>query len=284
MFRTIFWGVFWALFVFGSQVQAAGAVDQDLVGEVRVSGELLSIAVTADGKWVCALTAGGMVQLYGLAEKRTETIAVDPAMDLMVAGPGNTLTLGSRKTGSIQVIALVFAKDINIDGAPFLGEVTAPVTVVAFSDFECPHCAKMGPVFEELLDKYPASIKIVFKNFPLKIHPLAAPAAKAALAAQQQGKFWQYHDLLFANRTKLTPESFVDFAAKLGLDVARFKKDMAGWGVRMQLEQDMLDGRKAGVDGTPTVFVNGRLVKNNSFAALAKVIGEELARRERTER
>jgi protein-disulfide isomerase len=135
----------------------------------------------------------------------------------------------------------------------------------------------MMPIFEQLLDKYPDSLKIVFKHYPLSFHDQALPAALASMAAAEQGRFWEYHDELFINQNSLGSEKYLEIAQKLGLDMKKFSLDMMRPSLRQKIEQDAAEAQKAGVTGTPTIFVNGRKLKNRDLTAISKVIDDELA-------
>ena len=121
----------------------------------------------------------------------------------------------------------------------------------------------------------PEKVKLVFKHLPLRMHELAEPAAMASIAAQNQGKFWQYHDALFSQE-KLTKESIEAAAVATGLDMEQFKKDLANPITRQRMLKDMADATRAGVSGTPTLFVNGQRVKNRSLPAIQELIDREL--------
>ena len=133
------------------------------------------------------------------------------------------------------------------------------------------------PLFEQVLDKYPDSVKVVFKHYPLSFHKQAFGAALASMAAAEQGKFWEYHDELFINQNSLSSEKYLEIAQSLGLDLERFSLDMMRPSLRQKIEQDVADAKKAGVSGTPTIFVNGRILKKRDFASLSKLIDDELA-------
>ncbi len=130
-----------------------------------------------------------------------------------------------------------------------------------------------------MLENNPDTVKIVLKNMPLQFHKFAAPAALAALAAGEQGKFWEFHDELFANSPKLDPKAIDDIATKLDLDIAKFKTDMNSPVIRQKLAKDLHDAQEAGVTGTPTIFVNGIKLKSRSLPAIQKLIDEELAQK-----
>jgi protein-disulfide isomerase len=125
-----------------------------------------------------------------------------------------------------------------------------------------------------VLEQYPETVKIVFKNYPLKNHKFAKPAALAALAAHEQGKFWEFHDLLFKNVHALNINKINEIAKEVQLDITRFTKDSASPAVHEKLSRDMQDGNAAGVSGTPALFVNGRRVKKG--AMINTIIQEEL--------
>ncbi len=133
------------------------------------------------------------------------------------------------------------------------------------------------PLFEQVLDKYPDNVKVVFKHYPLSFHKQAFPAALASMAAGEQGKFWEYHDELFINQNSLSSEKYLEIAQNLGLDIKKFSLDMMRPSLRKKVEQDIADAKKAGISGTPTIFVNGRKLKKRNFAALSELIEDELA-------
>jgi protein-disulfide isomerase len=137
------------------------------------------------------------------------------------------------------------------------------------------------PLFEQVLDKYPDRVKIVFKHYPLSFHEQALPAALASMAAAEQGRFWEYHDELFSNQNSLSSAKYLEIAQKLGLDMKRFSLDLMRPSLRQKIEQDVLEAKRAGVTGTPTIFVNGRMLKNRDFAAMSQLIDEELAGRQK---
>lgn len=132
-----------------------------------------------------------------------------------------------------------------------------------------------------MLEKNPQTVKLVFKNMPLKFHQMAMPAARAALAAQEQGKFWEFHDRLFAEK-KLSKVSIARIAQELNLDNARFEKDMASPEIQARINKDLQDAQKAGVTGTPTAFINGRLLKQRSLEGFQAIIDDELRKRGET--
>lgn len=164
-------------------------------------------------------------------------------------------------------------------GAPVTGPANARVTLVEFSDFQCPYCSRAVHKLSALLQAYPNDVKLIFKHFPLDSHPQAQISAQAAIAAQQQGKFWQLHDLMFANPNGLSRKSILGWAGSLGMDMKKFEADMDSEAVKKTVARDLADGEKVGVEGTPTVFINGRRYNGELDLASAKpIIDAELKR------
>jgi protein-disulfide isomerase len=132
------------------------------------------------------------------------------------------------------------------------------------------------PVLEQVLEKNPDKVKLVFKNFPLRNHKFAMEAATAALAAEKQGKFWEFHDLLFKDYNRLNEQKVKEIAQKLNLDMEKFEKDWKDPRIRALINRDLAEGNRAGVRGTPTIFVNGRLLRNRSMAGFQELIEKAL--------
>ena len=171
--------------------------------------------------------------------------------------------------------------DVNVGDAPFVGGADAKVTVVEFSDFQCPYCAKGATVLTALKKKYGNKVKIAFKNFPLPFHNHAQKAAEAGLCANEQGikKFWSLHDKMFADQTKLDKDGLVNSAKELGLDTAKFTKCLDSGKFAEKIKADMKDGQDAGVKSTPTFFVNGKMVNGaQPVEIFSELIDAELAK------
>ena len=243
----------------------------------------IDTALSASGKYIFVLTDKGKVLVYTPDGRLNDTIPVDKSVDsIRPAPPGareEILFLISSKKKSVQITVLEFVQDINVAGAPFKGAADAPVNIVIFTDFQCPYCAKIVPVLNEALEKNKGKAKLVFKNFPLSMHQFARKAATAALAAGRQGKFWEYHDRLFQNYNRLNDQVLQEQVQQLGLDLQKFEKDMNDPQITQVINQDLQDGAKAGVRGTPTIYVNGALLKNNSLEGLQAAIDKELEKK-----
>lgn len=127
-----------------------------------------------------------------------------------------------------------------------------------------------------MIEKYPKQVKIVYKNFPIRSHKYSEPAANAAMAAQKQGKFWPFHDLLYANFKNLSDEKIHEIANQLKLDMVRFEKDRKNPAIVGKVRADIRDGNSAGIRGVPTVFINGRRLRNRSLEGFSEMIEKEL--------
>lgn len=147
---------------------------------------------------------------------------------------------------------------LSIAGDPMKGPADARVTVVEFSDFQCPYCALATGQVAQVMQKFPKDVRVVFKQFPLDEHSQAASAAEAALAAQAQGKFWEMHDKLYANFRRITHERILIWAQEIGLDMTRFRADWDSHRFRSRVASEEAQGEKVNVDGTPTFFINGK--------------------------
>lgn len=160
---------------------------------------------------------------------------------------------------------------------PSRGPEGAKITIVEFSDFECPYCGKAEESVTQVMEKYAGKVRIVFRHFPLSFHPNAPKAAEASMCANDQGKFWEMHKVLFANRTALTVEDLKKHAATVGLDQAKFNECLDGNKMKALVEGDTKAGGEAGVSGTPAFFINGKLLSGaQPFSEFEKVIEAEL--------
>jgi protein-disulfide isomerase len=186
---------------------------------------------------------------------------------------GSNLVIRARQRNRI----LLDPVEIPITGAPSKGPAEAKVTIVEFSDFQCPYCAVAVGKLNALLRAYPNDVRLVFKQFPLEIHSMAALAASAALSAHSQGKFWPMHDKMYAEFRRLSRSNILEWAKELGLDPAKFQASMDSAVTQTAVQHDMEDGIRAGVEGTPTVFVNGKKYQGSlDIDAFRTVIDAEL--------
>ncbi len=170
---------------------------------------------------------------------------------------------------------------VEAGNSPSKGPKTAPVTMIIFSDFQCPFCSRVEPTLKQIEDKYKGKIRMVWKNYPLPFHQNAMPAAEAAMAANEQGKFWEMHDKLFANQSALDRATYEKHAGEIGLDVGKFKSDLDSGKEKTVVNADVQYGNSLGGGmGTPTFFINGRKISGampvDSFAT---IIDDELKKK-----
>jgi protein-disulfide isomerase len=182
--------------------------------------------------------------------------------------------------GKSQVTVHMVAPTVNVSTAgPFVGPADAPVTLVEFADFQCPYCVRAVPILADVRQRYPTQLRVVFKHMPLDtIHPFARPAARAAVCAEKQDKFWPFHDILFQNSRALADEQLRAYAGTAGLDLAAYDACIAAPETEARVSADFEEGRAAGITGTPAFVLNGRLLRGlRSPDDLAERIDDALA-------
>ena len=164
-------------------------------------------------------------------------------------------------------------------GFPSKGPESAPVTIVEFSDFECPYCSRVNPTLDQVIDRYGDKVRLVFRQFPLsRIHPNAQKAAEASLCAGEQGKFWELHDSMFRDQRNLGLDSIKEKASTVGLEMDRFNQCLDSDQFAEAVAMDLEEGGSLGVTGTPAVFINGRFLSGaQPFEEFSKIIDDELA-------
>jgi protein-disulfide isomerase len=163
---------------------------------------------------------------------------------------------------------------------PTRGPKDAPVTIVEFSDFECPYCGSAFETVEQVMNAYAGKVRLVYRQFPLSFHPHAAKAAEASLCAADQGKFWEYHDVLFKNQKKLEPTDLKAHATEVGMDAQKFGQCLESGEKKKAVDADQQAGLAAGVGGTPAFFINGIFLNGaQPIDEFKKVIDGELARK-----
>jgi protein-disulfide isomerase len=174
----------------------------------------------------------------------------------------------------------VFRTEISFAGEPFRGSEKAPVTIVKFEDFQCPFCKQIQPTVNALLSRYDGKVRLVHKDLPLEsLHPQARQAAEAARCAHEQGKFWEYHDKLYANAPKASADDLKSYAKDVGLNADSFDRCFASGKYKEVVQRDLNEGAQLGLTGTPTFFINGREISGNQPSeAFETIIDEELAR------
>ena len=170
--------------------------------------------------------------------------------------------------------------EVAAEGFPAKGPAEAAVTIVEFSDFECPYCSRVLPSIEQVIENYSDTVRVVFRQFPLtSIHKRAQKAAEASLCAYDQDKFWEMHDAMFDEQKSLGVDQLREKATRIGLDIEQFNSCLDDSKYAEQVATDVREGAAAGVSGTPAMFINGRFVNGAvSYDALAAIVDQELAR------
>ena len=252
-------------------------VDWQILGSIDVDAEVRDMAISAEGRWVYVLTADNEIRIYSSGGKLKGAMPIDPGYDRIKAGPREDILLVSnRDAKNVQLVSVNPVHAFDLGDAPVKGPPEAPVTITVFSDFECAFCARLPKVLDQVAAAYPQEVRIAFKHYPLSSHEFALPAAQAAVAAQQQGKFWAFHDRLFQHFSELD-ESRIDMITRdLGLDAARFAKDRSSARTLDIIEADRREGYQAGVTGTPALFINGRKQYRRDMNSIVDAVEREL--------
>jgi len=170
---------------------------------------------------------------------------------------------------------------LGIDDDPLVGDKKARLVIVEFSDFQCPFCKAVIPTLHQLLKQYDGKVRLIFRDFPIpSLHPLAAKAHEAARCAAEQGKFWEYHDVLFERSPRLEQPELKQYARDLKLDGAAFDRCLDSGKTQAAVSADVVEGQRLGVSGTPAFFINGRmLVGNQPPNAFQQLIDSELSKK-----
>ena len=171
-----------------------------------------------------------------------------------------TYTDGLRKEAKVETLLppLLLPKVAVEAVGPSKGDAGAPITIVEFSDYECPFCGRAEPTVKEVMEQYKGKVRLVYREYPLSIHEHAQKAAEAALCADEQGKYWEMHEKLFANQRALTVDKLKSYARDLSLDTTKFDKCLDGGDKAKSVEASLKAGEDVGVSGTPAFFINGR--------------------------
>ena len=234
-----------------------------------VAALVLGVAILGGSYMITRALDQGTRELQGVHEALA---AVQEALDSATGGARRAAARPSRPDPGEEY-------EVSLDGAPVRGPQDAAVTIVEFGDFQCPFCSRVNTTLEQVREEYGDDVRIVFKHLPLRIHPQAPKAHAAAEAAHRQGRFWEMHDKIFENQSDLSEERFVAYAEELGLDVERFKQDMASEAVKQRVDADTQEAQELGVTGTPAFFINGKYLSGaQPFAAFKQRIDAELDR------
>lgn len=269
----------------------------DLIGEVLLQNEAKKRSVTVDQllsaetpKRLQPVTEDQIKELYEQSRERSQGMSLDALRPAIVSYLEQQRPVEARRrlieelrkaSGDVAIKLDVPRTAIKVlPNDPVSGTASARVEIVEFSDFQCPYCQRVAPVLKQLMAKYGDRVKLVWKDFPLPNHPDARPAAEAALCANDQGKFWAYHDKLFDNQSELTVVNMKEWAVQLGMNAVTFNACFDKGTHRQLVEEDQEEGSRYGVSSTPTVYINGRAVVGAMpLETYEAIIQEELARK-----
>jgi protein-disulfide isomerase len=253
--------------IYDARVQAINSyVDETLLNDAaKKAGE------TPDEYLAAQLKALGPVtddEIKGFFDENRSRLPADATLEAYAARIRSHLESqrpdkvrdSLRKTARLDIVMQPPRTQVDATG-PSRGPADAPVTMIEFSDYQCPFCKRAEPVVEALMAKYPTQLRLVYRHMPLDgLHPRARPAAIAAVCADAQGKFWPYHDVLFANQQALSDSDLEKYASQLSLDMDAFKTCRQDPATENRVNTDAAAARAVGINGTPAFFVNGILI------------------------
>nr|WP_320013082.1 thioredoxin domain-containing protein [uncultured Desulfobulbus sp.] len=234
----------------------------------------IDIAQSLDNKRVFILGDDACIYIFEPNGRQLGIMPVDPNINAIdISARGDLLFVTNAKDNTYNAISISFNQKIDITGAPVRGKIDAPVTLVLFSDFECPWCGRLEPTLDQLLEQNKDKLRIVFKHMPLAMHDYAEPAALAAIAAQRQGKFWEMHDALFQIQT-WNDTVIEETAQNIGLNMEKFHADLSSPETQAQLAKDARDAQEADISATPSLYINTKPVRDRSLSAMQKMVDE----------
>ncbi len=230
---------------------------------IIIAAVLVSFAIIAGSFFV----ASSLDRTTKQIELATEALA---ELELAAPGPPSRPPRRNRPDDTKQY-------DVDLGDAPIKGPESAPVTIVEWSDFQCPFCKRVTPTLAQIEKEYGDKVRFAFKHLPLSIHAQAPQAHAAAEAAHRQGRFWEMHDRIFANQRDLSVATLEGYAREIGLDMEQYRRDVQSPDVKKKVDADLQQASKLGVSGTPAFFINGRFLSGaQPFAKFKQKIDEVL--------
>ena len=258
---------------------ATGIADVDLMIKTQIELDYTpsDMKLSRDGKWLYMLTQEGRLLVYSYEGNLAGAFDVGTGFSHIEPGPTDTeIYLLDKNDKKLQIAELNYPRKIDSSQSPFKGAADAPVVIVEYTDFQCPYCAQLGKIFNELLKLYPGKLKIVYKSYPLNTHKYSWKAAAAAMAAHEMGQFWSFHDRLFEHFDNLDDDKIMQIRKEFGFDTPEFETLMKSSKIRNKVADDKKEGKSIGVHSTPTVFINGKLIKDKRLKNFTQVIDRVL--------
>jgi predicted DsbA family dithiol-disulfide isomerase len=237
----------------------------------------VDMSMSRDGRWLYLLTTSGDLLVYSSQGEYNGKIEIGQGFNRVEAGAReDQVYLLNREEKRIQVVEIAYTFNFDISRSPYRGAADAPVVIVEYTDFQCPYCAHLGATLDQMMRLYPGKLKIVYKSFPLSSHKYSWQAATAAMAAYKKGKFWAFYKELFANYNRMNDAKLMEIRKKFGFNTPEFEALMNSPEIRTQVAFDRNEGIRAGVQGTPTVFINGKRLFNKRPEGFKEAIDEAL--------
>ncbi|MCP4748442.1 MAG: thioredoxin domain-containing protein [Desulfobacteraceae bacterium] len=263
---------------------AKGNIVWEELNQLSLEEKSIDTAISYENRMIFILTKK-KIHFYSMDKKSIiESIETDQKYNTITSAENGILILTSNNPASMKIKQFSIVYDIDISNRPFRGAENAPVTLVVFDDYQCRYCSRLEGLIDKMLEKHPKNLKIVIKHFPLPKHKMAFDAAMAALAANKQGKFWEFHSELLKNFNSVTEEKIKSTAQNLKLNMDAFEADRKSPEHKAIIEQDMEHGKTSSVSGTPAVFINGKRIKNRELGNLQNFIEKELKQKEQNQK
>jgi protein-disulfide isomerase len=266
------------IFIIGALPGITGAgVEWEVLKTLQLDEQPLDIANSLDGTKAYIL-GKKFISIYSIerGEITDKITLADDFSHISVSPDGESLFLASTENKKVSIIKVSTVFDIAVGASPVMGNKNSPVRIVAFLDYQCPYCTTMFPLLEQLMDKYPQKVSVILKHFPLRMHPFAEKASLAALAAAKQNKYRELSSLYFKNYKSLNDQTIKEYAQLAGLNMEAFDKDRGDTALKTIIAEDTNLGRKIGIRGVPSVYINGRSFRGRSFDALSQQVEQEL--------
>jgi protein-disulfide isomerase len=258
----------------------ADNIEWKMIKEVSLDQPPIDVVTSYDGAYAFILTAKEIVVYSRKEDKIVNRISVDKTYDrISFSKVSNEFMLTSKGSKSLSFYRVTPIYNINIDNQPYVGAADAPVTIIIYDNYQCSACKRFSGFINDVLKLYAGQVKVVIKFYPNPEDELAGKAAAAAMAAQMQGKFWDFHKALFDNQVDLDDDKILLIAKELALDIDIFKTDMTSQDVAALIDRNLDEGKKLRIDVTPTVIINGRHLERNDYAILIGTIETELKKR-----
>jgi len=276
MLKKINWAILLAFILIPAAAHAA--IEYKSIFKADIDAPILDVTTNPSEDTVFVLTRGAVL-IYSVGKQAVpDRIPLNGPYDRIAYQDSDRLVLTAANPSRINIIHFSHVYKIDVSDKTVEGPRDARAKLVIFDDYQCPYCARLQPFVQRILEKFPHDVNCVIKDFPIASHPFSRQAAMAALAAEKQGKFWAFHSQLLANYNQLNEQKIQEIAKNLGLDMNRFNQDRRLASIREAIRKDVEEGRKLGVDGTPTVFLNGKRIRNRDLGSLPTLIKNELGK------